>query len=91
VQHTGRSILGTEVLIFKKLLATVDDSTLTFMRLMLGIVFSRTAPRKSWAGSAAMAFRAWDSSPRKCTFPRRLLFSLSARNFSAAQALSLDC
>jgi len=57
VQHTGRSILGTEVLIFKKLLATVDDSTLTFMRLMLGIVFSRTAPRKSWAGSAAMAFR----------------------------------
>jgi len=26
----GRSILGTEVLMFKKLLATVDDSTLTF-------------------------------------------------------------
>ena len=90
MQHTGRSILGTEVLIFKKLLATVDDSTLTFMRLMLGIVFSPHGAQKvlGWLGGYGLP---WDSLPRKCTFPRRLLFSLSARNFSAAQALSLDC
>jgi putative oxidoreductase len=47
-----RSILVTEVLMFKKLLATVDDSTLTFMRLMLGIVFFAHGAQKllGWFG-----------------------------------------
>jgi len=37
---------------FKKLLATVDDSTLTFMRLMLGIVFFAHGAQKllGWFG-----------------------------------------
>ena len=47
---------------FKKLLATVDDSTLTFMRLMLGIVFFPHGAQKvlGWLGgygfSATMGF-----------------------------------
>jgi putative oxidoreductase len=48
----GRLHFDTEVLMFKKLLATVDDTTLTFMRLMLGIVFFAHGAQKAlgWFG-----------------------------------------
>jgi putative oxidoreductase len=41
-----------EALMFKKLLATVDDASLTFMRLMLGIVFFPHGAQKllGWFG-----------------------------------------
>jgi putative oxidoreductase len=44
--------LGTEVLSFKKLLATSNDSTLAFMRVMLGIVFFSHGAQKvlGWFG-----------------------------------------
>src|SRR5882762_3431049 len=50
--HTRNSTPGTEVLMFKKLLSTSDDSTLTFMRVMLGIVFFPHGAQKvlGWFG-----------------------------------------
>jgi hypothetical protein len=50
------SILRTEALIFKKLMATADDSTLTCMRLILGWASSSSHTRKRSAGSAARFF-----------------------------------
>src|SRR5579883_55429 len=69
---------------FRKLLTTSDDWTLTLLRLIWGWCFFRTGHRRPWAGSAAMAFpERWASSLTRSMFPPSLRFWRFARNSSS--------
>src|SRR5438552_11333348 len=89
----GAAKLATEgVLMFRKLIATDNDSATTILRLVLGVISSPTAPRRCSDGSVVMASPArWDSSRERCTSQPHSHFWPLPRNSSVDWVLSLDC
>ena len=77
---------------FRKLISTSNDFTLTLVRLVLGVVFFAHGAQKmlGWFGGYGF-YGTMGFLPRCCTSRRPLAFLAFARSFSAAWDCSLGC